>query len=215
MAQIVPPFVLLGAGGHARVTLALARAANYEVLGVCDPVLEEQRVSEWEGLKVLGGDNVLTEFEPEAVSLMLGVGQLPRNNLRERLFDFWSGCGYNFPALVHPAAWVAPDVVLHRGVQIMAGAIIQPGTQIGENSTINTHASVDHDCTLGKNVHIAPGATICGSVRVGDGVFVGAGSTVIQQLDIGARALVSAGTTVTRNLKPEEFLADKLKGSIK
>ncbi|KYP11480.1 MAG: acetyltransferase [Limnobacter sp. CACIAM 66H1] len=215
MAKIVPPFVLLGAGGHSRVILALARAANYEVLGVCDPVLEEQKVSDWEGLKVLGGDNVLTEFEPEEVSLMLGVGPLPRNNLRERLFDLWSGRGYNFPALVHPASWVAPDVMLHRGVQIMAGAIIQPGTLIGENSTINTHASVDHDCTLGKHVHVAPGATICGSVCVGDSAFIGAGSTVIQQLDIGTKALVGAGTTVIRNLKPGEHLVDKLKSSTK
>ena len=38
-------FVLLGAGGHARVLLALIRAAGYAVLGICDPHLSAEGAS--------------------------------------------------------------------------------------------------------------------------------------------------------------------------
>lgn len=194
------PLVLLGAGGHARVLAALARAAGHPILGVCDPVLAANDLTCWEGLDVLGDDHALDQLAPDRVKLMLGVGQLTSGNLREKLYATWRARGYTFPVLVHPTAWVAPGVMLSDGVQVMAGVIIQPGCEIGENSIINTRASLDHDCKIGRDVHVAPGATLCGSVTVEDGAFIGAGATVIQGLRVGERAVVGAGVTLVRKL---------------
>ncbi|MDH1500098.1 acetyltransferase [Comamonas terrigena] len=196
------PLVLLGAGGHARVLLALVRASGRALLGVCDPALQAQGRGDWEGVPVLGGDEALDRLGPARVDLALGVGQLARSGLRSRLYVAWSARGYAFPALVHPAAWVAPDVTLGDGVQIMAGAVVQPGSVLGTNVTVNTHASVDHDCRIGADVHIAPGAVLCGAVQVGDGAFIGAGAVLIQGLRVGAAAVVGAGVTLVRDLAP-------------
>lgn len=203
MIAFARPLVLIGAGGHARVLAALARVAGYSILGVCDPALASRQVASWEGLDVLGDDRVLNRLLPDRVELMLGLGQLTNDNLREQLYANWRARGYAFPALVHPTAWVAPGVVLSSGVQVMAGAVIQPGCVIGENSIINTRSSIDHDCRIGYSVHVAPGATLCGSVNVDDGAFVGAGATLIQGVVVGKGALVGAGTTLLRNLKPK------------
>lgn len=200
MSTATRPLVLLGAGGHARVLAALARAVGQPVLGVCDPTLAADAVSRWEDLDVLGDDSALDRLPPDSVALMLGVGQLATGSLRKRLYASWRARGYDFPALVHPAAWVAPDVVLGDGVQVMAGAVVQPGCEIGVNSIINTRAGVDHDCRIGRDVHVAPGATLCGTVVVEDGTFIGAGATVIQGLRIGACAVVGAGVTLVRDL---------------
>lgn len=197
------PLVLLGAGGHARVLVALARAAGRKVLGVCDPVLAVSQASCWEGLDVLGNDSAVERFSPNNVALMLGVGQLVKNTRREAIYDLWVARGYDFPVLIHPAAWVAPNVVMRSGVQVMAGAVIQPGCMIGENSIINTRVGIDHDCNIGRNVHVAPGATLCGSVTVGDGVFIGAGATVIQGVIIGRNSVVGAGVTLVRDVTPQ------------
>jgi UDP-perosamine 4-acetyltransferase len=196
------PLVLLGAGGHARVLVALARAAGYQILGVCDPALATNAVANWEGLEVLGDDGAMERLAPDRVALMLGVGHLVTGNLREQLYTFWRERGYDFPALVHPFAWVAPDVVLGPGAQVMAGAVIQPGCEVGENTIVNTRAGVDHDCRIGRNVHVAPGATLCGTVTVEDGAFIGAGATVIQGLNVGKCAVVGAGVTLVRSLTP-------------
>ena len=196
------PLVLLGAGGHARVLVALARAIGYQIVGVCDPVLAADAVSKWEGLEVLGDDSAIGRLAPDRVALMLGIGKVVTGNLREQIFTSWRERGYDFPALVHPFAWVAPDVVLGSGVQVMAGAVVQPGCEVGENSIINTRASVDHDCHIGRNVHVAPGSTLCGSIMVEDGVFIGAGATVIQGLRIGAGAVIGSGVTLVRDLLP-------------
>ena len=197
------PMVLLGAGGHARVLAALAYAAGYSMLGVCDPALAADDITRWEGLDVLGDDSALDRMSPDRVALVLGIGQLTTGNLRERLYTTWRARGYGFPALVHPSAWVAPGVVLCDGVQVMAGVVIQPGCAIGENSIVNTRAGIDHDCILGCNVHVAPGVTLCGNVTVEDGAFIGAGATVIQGLRVGARALVGAGVTLVKDIKLE------------
>lgn len=203
MITAARPLVLLGAGGHARVLAALAHAVGHPVLGVCDPKLATGAVSRWEGLDVLGNDGALDRLPPDRVALILGIGQLETGTLRERIYATWRARGYNFPALVHPTAWVAHGVVLGDGVQVMAGAIIQPGCKIGANSIVNTRAGIDHDCRIGRHVHIAPGATLCGTVTVEDGAFIGAGATVIQGLCIGTRAVVGAGATLARDLAPK------------
>jgi UDP-perosamine 4-acetyltransferase len=197
---------MLGAGGHARVLVALAHAVGHSILGVCDPALAADGITRWEDLDVLGDDDALDRLPPEGVALVMGVGQLAKGTLRERLYIAWRTRGYDFPALVHPTAWIAPGVVLGVGVQVMAGVVIQPGCAIGENSIVNTRAGIDHDCIVGRNVHVAPGATMCGDVTVEDGAFIGAGATVLQGLRIGSRAVVGAGVTLVQDIKPKAVI---------
>lgn len=192
--------VMIGAGGHAKVLHALALALGHRIVGVCDPQLVQQGQSHWRGVPALGGDDALEQFDPAVVGLINGIGQLVGSQARQDIYTRLRQAGFHFPALVHPAAWVASSARLTQGVQIMAGAVVQPDCSIGENSIINTHASVDHDCVIGANVHIAPGATLCGGVRVHDMAFIGAGATVIQGLSIGQGAVVGAGVTLLHNL---------------
>ncbi|WP_258377059.1 acetyltransferase [Pseudomonas soli] len=193
------PIVLLGAGGHGKVLLALLRSLSLEVLGVSDPQLAG-KVADWQGIPVLGGDEALDHLDPATVGLVNGVGQVVGSSRRADIFYALRARGFRFPALVHPSAWVAPDVKLDEGVQIMAGAVVQPGVEIGANSVINSRASVDHDCIIGMCVHVAPGAVLCGGVNVASGAFVGAGATVVQGLMLGEKAVVGAGATVVRDL---------------
>ena len=200
------PLVLIGAGGHAKVALALAIAVGRKVVGICDPALARDGVSVWNGIPVLGDDSALSQVDCSTFELINGIGQLVGNSLRRRIFDRFSEAGHHFAVLIHPTAWVAPGVKLAEGVQVMAGAIIQPGVQIGENSVINTRASIDHDCVVGAHVHIAPGATLCGNVELDQNVFIGAGAVLIQGLHVGHDAVVGAGVTLTRNLKCKQVL---------
>ena len=196
------PLIMLGAGGHAKVLLALARAAGHAVIGVCDPQLAQEGHRDWRGIPVLGGDEVLASLNPDEAGLINGIGQRAGSDQRQRFYERLADAGFSFPPLVHPFAWVDDTVTLGAGVQIMAGAILQPDSRIGENSIVNTGARIDHDCSVGAHVHIAPGATLCGGVRVGNGAFVAAGATVIQGLEIGEGAILGAGATLVRHQAP-------------
>lgn len=200
------PLVLLGAGGHAKVLISLARAAGFDLFGVCDPTLSCEGQKQWRGLRVMGGDDVLDTLDPESVGMVNGIGQLVAGNGRRRIFENLKSKGFHFPILVHPTAWVDDTSILREGVQIMAGAIIQADVIIGENSIVNTKAGIDHDCRLGAHVHVAPGATLCGGVHVRDHAFVGSGATVIQGVAIGEGAVVGAGAVLVRDLAARQIL---------
>lgn len=196
-----PPAIVLGAGGHAKVVIALLRALGIDVKGLCDPGLVSKSVKSWRGLEVLGGDEVLQQIDARSVVLVNGVGQVVGSSRRKDIFIELRARGYRFPSLVHPTAWVDPSVELGEGVQVMAGAVIQPDVTIGADTIINTGCRIDHDCIIDCHVHVAPGAVLCGGVRVASDVFIGAGSTIIQGLSMGQGSIVGAGATVIKDLQ--------------
>ena len=190
------PWVLLGAGGHARVVLALLRELQCEVVCVSDPALLAQSTSEWHGLPVCDDGTVLARYSPTHVFLANGVGFVQTPEPRQSVFDTYAELGYVFPALVHPFTWVAKDALVGEGVQIMAGAVVQAGTQLGANTVVNTGARIDHGCQIGPHSHVACGAILCGTVHLGSHAFFGAGSVVIQGIQLGDHCTVGAGSVV-------------------
>ena len=193
--------IMLGAGGHASVLHALAIASGHQIVGVCDPELAVNGTIAWRGVPVLGDDTALTTVNRSEFGLVNGVGQLVGSRARQIVYERMRRFGFDFPVLIHPAAWVADGVEMGCGVQVMAGVVIQPGSSLGENCIVNTNASVDHDCVIGEHVHIAPGVTLCGGVSVGSSAFIGAGSTVIQNVSVGKEAVVGAGAVVIKDLE--------------
>lgn len=191
--------IVLGSGGHAKVVIDTLRALGRLPLGIIDPYTPQGETSLF-GLTVLGGDDAVFCFSADDVELVNGVGAMPETQLRRILHQRFSDAGYRFATLVHPRAWVSEDVHLDAGVQVMAGAIIQAGSQIGSDCIVNTGASIDHDCKLSPHCHIAPGAVICGNVELGEQVHIGSGATVIQGVKIGSSTIVGAGAIVTRNV---------------
>ncbi len=190
--------LLLGAGGHASVLHDMLLALGYPPKGVIDATLEAGAT--WESLPVLGDDDLLATFSPEEFALVNGLGASPNCIPRNRLYERFRTQGFFFPPLVHPSAVLAHNVVLHPGCQIMAGAILQSGVIIGENSVINTRASIDHHCSVASGVFISPGAVLCGNVSIGEGAFIGAGAVLLPGISVGEGSIVGAGAVVLKNV---------------
>lgn len=182
---------VIGAGGHAKVVVALAEAAGWHIAGIyddrpdCPPVL---------GHRVSGPlDTLKNSCEGE-----MGILAIGNNAARRALASRFAHL--RWPVLRHPHSWVAPTAHLNPGTVVMAGAIVQPDVIIGAHTIVNTAASVDHDCRLGDFVHVAPGARLAGNVLFEDGVFAGAGSVCIPGTTVGAWSVVGAGAVVIRDL---------------
>jgi len=192
------PVIVIGGGGHGRVVIEALLRGGEEVLGVVDP---DRRVAALlpKGVAWLGDDQVLAAHPPQSCALVIGIGGI--GSARRRLvFERLSAAGYPFLTVRHPSAVVAEDVVLGQGCQVMAGAILQPGAQVGVNAIINTRAAVDHDCHIGDHAHVAPGAVLCGDVEIGSNTHLGAGAVVIQGVRIGSGCIVGAGSIVLRDV---------------
>ena len=203
--NINKPAIIVGGGGHGRVLADTLRIEGYSLAGVIDPAFKQG--STWHfGLEVLGDDSVLEGYSSADFCLVNGLGYLPGYHRRRALFEELanglsrsaSGLNQNFHfcSVIHPAAIIAGDVDLGEGVQILAGAIVNPGTTIGKNTIVNSNAVVEHECQIEEHCHIAPGAVICGGVVVGEGCFIGAGAVVIQEQQLEPYTVVPAGKCI-------------------
>ena len=192
--------ILLGAGGHAMVVKALADTKGIPIVGVSDPRFNSVGVSEWQGLRVVSDEYIMSQLNKGEIGLLNGIGHLPHGESRQNIQKNFMNAGFYFPPCIHPSAWVSDDAILEPGCQIMAGAIIQPGCKIGVGSIINTRASIDHECIIGDHVHIAPGAILCGNVTIKDEAFVASGAVVVQNVCVGSGSIIGAGTTLRRDL---------------
>ena len=196
------PLLILGSGGHAKVLVDALLLGSRPIAGLVDAACERIG-STLLGLTVLGDDSIVSRYSHSEIQLVNGVGSIRSNLLRRQIFERFTAAGYAFAQVLHPSCLVADSALLGEGVQVMAGAIIQAGSQVGKNTIINTGAIVDHDCHVGAHAHLAPGVTLSGGVRVGDGAHIGTGAIVIQGVRIGEGSLVGAGAVVVRDVPPE------------
>lgn len=193
------PVVILGGGGHARVLVQSLRRLGGEVRG-CVVGAPESEAGPGMGVPVLGGDATLDGIDRNAVDLVMGLGAVAPGGRRVALFEELKGRGWRFASVVDPTAVVADDAALAEGVQVMAGAVIQPGCRLGCNVIVNTRAGLDHDCRIGDHAHIAPGATLSGDVEIGADTLFGTGAVAIQGRRIGAGCLIAAGAVVVDHI---------------
>lgn len=190
--------ILAAAGGHGCVLLDAMLMSGVCVLGIIDP--GKSIGSLVFTVPVLGDDAWLTQADPRKLALANGLGAPSNTKLRKKFFEDWTQKGFQFESIRHPTASIGREVVLSEGSQIMAGVILQCSVKIGENTVVNTRASVDHGCEIGPHAFVGPGVTLCGDVCVGDGAFIGAGATVLPGISIGRNAIVGAGAVVIREV---------------
>lgn len=191
-------FVVVGAGGHAKVIIATIEAAGDEVFRVLDDDSNKR------GERILGYPvdcPIAQDLIPEDSVVILAIGSnTARHAVAARL-------RVTYGAVVHPGAVVHRSVKIGPGSAIFAGAVIQPDTTVGAHVIINTSASVDHDCELADFVHVAPGVNLAGGVRVEEGALMGIGSCATPGVTIGAWSTVGAGAAAVKGVDPHVVAA--------
>ena len=193
------PIVLIGGGGHASVLADILLRQGREIAAVISPDdLGSRNV--FDGIAQLKQDSDITQFVPDKVNLVMGMGILPKSNIREHIANYFLELGYRFESVIADSVILSPFAELEDGVQLLENAVVQAGTKIGALSIVNSSTLVEHDCQIGAHNHIAPRATLCGQVTTGKGVYIGANATVIQSLEFGDDVIVGAGAVVTQSL---------------
>ena len=201
---VVERIVIVGAGGHGREIVALAEACNcaseqpiYDIVGVVDDGIPDLGRLERLSVPLIGPVEAVGNFDARYV---IGIGSpLVRRAVDKRLSAIGASAA---AAMVHPLAWIGPDVELATGVIVCAGAIVTTNVRIGRHTHLNVQTTVSHDCRIGEYVTVAPMSAICGNVTLEDEVELGAGVSVIPGVTIGRGAMVGAGAVVTRDVAP-------------
>lgn len=191
---------LVACGGHGRVVLDALLALNKTVSGIIDAQLVPG--SEIFGVKVLGDDKLIESLDPDASTLVNGLGSTGNSEKRTEIFERFTKLGFSFEGVIHSAASIGAECRISKSSQIMAGTVLQNRVEVGENAIVNTRASIDHDVVIAAHAVVSPGAIISGAVKVGRGAFVGAGAVIIQGIEIGDNCVIGAGAVVRHHVKP-------------
>ena len=102
------------------------------------------------------------------------------------------------PATARHGAYLAPGVV-------MMPSYVNIGAWVGENTMVDTWATVGSCAQIGAEVHLSGGVGIGGvleplqatPVIVEDGAFVGSRCIVVEGVHVGARAVLGANVVLT------------------
>ena len=109
---------------------------------------------------------------------------------------------YGLVALLakHPTAFIADNVKIGAGSQILANSSTCVETIVGRGCIINTGAIVDHECRIDDGVHICPGAHLTGCVHVGSYSTIGTGAIILPRIKLGQGVIVGAGAVVIEDV---------------
>ncbi len=109
---------------------------------------------------------------------------------------------------------VVPPAVARRGSYIARGAVLMPsyvniGAYVGENTMVDTWATVGSCAQIGANVHLSGGVGIGGVLEplqanptiIEDNCFIGARSEVVEGVIVEENSVISMGVYIGQSTK--------------
>jgi sugar O-acyltransferase (sialic acid O-acetyltransferase NeuD family) len=193
--------IFWGATGQAKVLRECISYYDIQLVALFDN--NPNLYSPFEGVPLITGDKFNDWFSQQdsigPLYFLVAIGGdrgRERLEIQQRLESY----GLIPIKIIHPTAFVAKNVKIGSGSQILAHSSICVDSIIGNACIVNTAASIDHECIIGDGVHVGPGATIAGSVEIRSCAMIGTGATLLPRVTIGEGAIVGAGAVVTKDV---------------
>jgi len=184
-------FVLIGAGGHAKVCYDIA-----EKMEKWDNILVLDDDPDNDYFDIAGSLNDAPKYAKDS-DFFVAIGD---NETRMSMTKKLNELDASIAKLIHPQATISSNVIIEEGTVVMAGVVINSATEIGKGCIINTSSSINHDNVISDFVHISPGAHLAGSVSVGEKTWIGIGANIINNLTIGKDTIIGAGSLVINSI---------------
>jgi sugar O-acyltransferase (sialic acid O-acetyltransferase NeuD family) len=195
-----PRWLVLGAGGHARVVAdVIARLG-----GTVAAVAGAPSGPPWSVPLLPSDDEALGYAVEHRLLVALGVGA---NAARMPLLSLVTAAGLLAPPLLAATSTVAVDARLGDGTAVLEHAHVGPVARVGPAVIVNTAAVIEHDCVVGEGAHLAPGAILLGAAQVGARSLVGSGARVLPGVAVGADCVVGAGAVVREDVPDGTMVA--------
>lgn len=186
--------LIVGFGGHGKVLADLAEKTGcYQNIYFLDDDVQVQSNARF----IIGNSDYAITHKDE-YDVIVAIGEAGN---RRKILEKYEAAGICPVSLVHPEAILPKEnILVGRGTVIMAGAVIQSGTELGKGIIVNTASSIDHDCSIGDFSHIAVGSHLAGNVTVGSNTWIGIGAEVSNNLRICENVIVGAGAAVVKDI---------------
>lgn len=150
-------------------------------------------------LPLIPFEELASRYDPSGYSMLIAVGFVEMNAVRERKYREASAMGYSFLNYIHPSVVRHRDLVFGENNIVLDHVSLHPGTVIGNSTFISSGAVVGHGCTIGDSSWINSGVSIAGGCEIGPGCFLGINSSVGQGVRLGPMTFVGANTLISKD----------------
>ena len=197
---------VIGSSGHAQMAIdAIERQGKFEIAGLLDSLRSVGE--EICGYRVLGNVEDLPEIaaRQNIAGCFIAVGD---NWIRYMIAEKIRAVipGFRFVSAIHPSVQVARDVTIGEGSILMAGAVVDSASQVGDFCILNSRSSLSHESSMDKFSSLGPAATTGGNVHIGAFTAVCLGASVIHGMSVGKQTVIGAGALVVKDI-PEYCVA--------
>lgn len=184
---------LIGGGGHCISCIDTIEAeGKYNISGIFDNNIPAG--SSVLNYKVLGTDDIISNFINKDSHFLITVGQIQNNNIRIKLYNLLKDFGANIATVISPRSYVSKHTTIDEGTIILHDVLINANATIGANCIINTKCLIEHDVRILNHCHISTASVINGNVNVGNNCFIGSNSTIRQNIKISDNTFIQAGS---------------------
>lgn len=196
-------FVIFGNGGFADLIYYYLKSdtpffKNLKAFVISKEYIQEKNLN---GLSVLEENNFIKNFEPKNTIIVMGIGYINLNKVREKIFLKYKNKGYNFFNYLSSNANIEINEFNFEGVSIFSSCIVQPYTKIGSNVIIRNNCNISHHCNIEDGVFLSNNVCTGGKVVIGKNSFIGLSTIIIDNTKIGINNFISAGSLVTTSTK--------------
>lgn len=174
--------------------------SNYEVVGftVDKEYMESGSICQ---LPVLPFDDVGSALPPDSHKMLIAVGYVQNNKIREGRYFRAKEMGYQLINFVSPNSIIHPETEIGDNCIVGHYTVISPDAKIGNNVIIASGCLIGHDVVIGDHCFFSPGVSVAGSVEIGPKSYLGINATIRNKVSIGKECVIGAGAIILENVE--------------
>lgn len=175
--------IIVGAGGHGRCCLDIARE-TYDDIVFLDDGLIGKTIND---CKVIGGMKNMQALREKYANIFIAIGN---NKLRKKLITQAQEIGFNVVNLISTSAIVSKYSKVGCGCVVFPNVVIEPNSILGNgcivcaNTVVNHDAVVEDGCLIYSNSVIRPNTSIGALTRIGSNCTIKFGIKIDEMSDI-------------------------------
>jgi sugar O-acyltransferase (sialic acid O-acetyltransferase NeuD family) len=154
------------------------------------------------GLPVVQMDALSSAYPPSAYRAFVAVSGTQLNRLRRRLYEEVKAAGYTCVSYVSSSALVWHNVEIGENTCVFEHSSLQHMARIGNNVILWNGVHIGHQSVVEDDCFFASHAVIAGYCRVGRGSFLGVNSCLANNLRLAEDCVLGAGAVVIRGTEP-------------
>ena len=183
--------LIIGAGGHGRCCLDIARDMNmFDKISFLDDNHINETINNCE---VIGSIDEMSSYYPEYTHIHIAIGN---NKTRSKLFLQAKEIGYSLPILKHPSSVVSKYAFVGAGCVLFPYSVIEANAVIRDCCILASNVIINHDAQIDECVLVNTGTVIRPNIIINKYVSIGSHCLITINKEIEINQIIKDGTQI-------------------